>query len=182
MTSTLTISASDDCYARLSNTFNNTDTFLYVGEAENDQNRNPRDWFRFVVPLAGNTTIISADLFVTASNGAVSAGSISVGCEDATGPATPTTAADLFARTMTGAQIATLEAYVADTVYHYDVDSAVAAVLARSDWVYGSVMAVMIDDDATDKIHRVYSVRNGSGGAYLQIVVPSFVPRGVGLV
>jgi hypothetical protein len=180
MTSTLTIYASADCWVDKNNNFDNTDTILYVGESVNDSDKNPRDWFLFTVPLSKNQPIISADLYVTASQLSVSAGTISVGCEDATSPATPTTGADLNGRAVTGMQEAVLEAYAADTLYHYDVDSAVAAVLARSDWVYGSNMACIIDDVDTAKVHRVYSVRNGSASAYLVITVNDAVPRSGG--
>lgn len=179
MTTTLNYTAAHDCWVDKFDNFDDTDTVLYIGESVNDLDRNPRDWWLFQnINVPKNYVVISATLTLTASHTSATTGSITVSCEDTTSPASPANGADLNGRTATGGNTLTLEAYTAGNTYGYDVTAAVQNVVNRSDWANLSHLAVMADDDATAKIHRVYSARNGSGIATLQIVVPDFIPRG----
>ena len=183
MSSTLTLSAgSGDCWADTAGNFDSTDTNLFIG-ATDISDRSPRTWIPFTVNLSKGTTVLSATLTLIASATSSSVTStIRVGCEAADNPSTPTTKADLFARSMTAAYgDVTLLQYINGSSYPYDVTSAVQEVLNRSGWVYGNTLAVMIwDVDTTDKTHQVTSNEGGANKPVLSITVPSYVPRGGG--
>lgn len=183
MSTTLTINGgTGDCWCNAFSAFNDTGVNdLYVGSYSGDDDA--QVWVPFVVNLARGTTVLSANVSLTASvTSSTTLSNVQCGFENATSPATPTTAADLRARTITGGSTVTLLQYILNATYTYDIKTALQNVLNRSDWVFGSTAAFLLRDvDTLAKPHIAYSAHTAHPPV-LTITVPAYFPRGAGMI
>jgi hypothetical protein len=185
MSQVLTISAgSGDCYGSTSLDLVTGSTTLFldgtptIGEIA-------RTWIPFTVALPKNLVIVSAFVKWYATQSRSESSGVSLGCEAADNPSTPSSRADLFARSLTAAfNSVVFESYTTGNQYSYDITSAVQEVLNRSGWVSGNTMAVLaIGAINNDNRRQIASVENVTyQEPILEIIIPTFFPRSSGVI
>ena len=160
MTKTITIQCnSGDCWANKNNDFGDGSAgYLYVIDNPGVTNSNVKTWIPFTVPLRRVAVEQAYLLFTPSANGS-DVGNLIFSCEDATNPADPTTGADLNGRTLTSfSATVSMGTFTLDSEKTYQMDNPVQEVLDRSDWVGGSVLAVVVwEDSIGDNTRQIYS-------------------------
>jgi len=160
MTKTITIQCnSGDCWANKSNDFGDGSAgYLYVIDDPGVTNSNVKTWIPFTVPLRRVVVEQAYLLFTPSANGS-NVCNLLLQCEDVTNPADPTTGADVNGRTLTTFSASvSMQTFTLDSENTYQMDNPVQEVLDRADWVGGSVLAVVIQDDGIgDATRQIYS-------------------------
>jgi hypothetical protein len=133
-----------------------------------------KTWLPFLVTEPQGTQILSAVLSLTASASNSSATcQIKIGCDNRDNATAPTSYDELNMVTMTSAYItdALVPAWTLDTVYTYNVTTAVQEILNKSGWAADHTLALLIMDNGSQgmRSRSFFSFHNGSKFATLTI-------------
>jgi hypothetical protein len=169
------VAGADDCWLKQGiMTFNKTNETLEFGNVSVN-NYPTKVWIPFVVALAQGQAIVSAKLYLTASELDETTGcKVKMGCDSTVQATAPTSYTELNILTMYGKFLSVeFESWSANTQYAYDITDAVQEILDDASWTSSSTLGVLIFDNASEEnIDRTsYSADYGTSGKRPKLII-----------